>query len=118
MDYGYFGEKESEEQVTPVRVIRGRRHTMRWAMLVPRKRTEFPWITERAAKFIDKLGHDRVTLICDSELATGALARELAQSRQYGRQIVPERPPVGESQSCGIIERAVGVVASQARPDQ
>ena len=30
-------------------------------------------------------------------------------------QIVPERPPVGESQSNGIIERAVLLVAGQAR---
>ena len=28
---------------------------------------------------------------------------------------MPERPPVGESQSNGIIKRAVGLVASQAR---
>ena len=28
---------------------------------------------------------------------------------------MPERPPVGESQSNGIIERAVGLVADQAR---
>ena len=28
---------------------------------------------------------------------------------------MPERPPVGESQSNGIIERAVGLVAGQAR---
>ena len=28
---------------------------------------------------------------------------------------MPERPPVGESQSNGIIERAVGFVAGQAR---
>ena len=42
---------------------------MTWAMLVPRKGTEFPWIEERAAIFIDHLGHNRVTLRCDSELA-------------------------------------------------
>ena len=28
---------------------------------------------------------------------------------------MPERPPVGESQSNGIIERAVGLVAGQSR---
>ena len=37
MDCGFLGERESEEQVSPVLVIRERRHKMTWAMLVPRK---------------------------------------------------------------------------------
>ena len=69
----------------------------------------------RAAKFIDELEHNRVTLRCDSEPATEALAREVAQARQERSQTVPERQPVGESPSNGIIERAVGLVAGQAR---
>ena len=68
-----------------------------------------------AARFIDQLGHNRVTLRCDNEPAIEALAREIGQSRQEGSQTVPERPPVGESQSNWIIERAVGLVAGQAR---
>ena len=115
LEYGFLGERESEEQVTPVLVIRERRHKMTWAMLVPRKGTEFPWIAKRAAKFIDQLGHDRVTLTCDDEPAIEALVREITQARQEGSQTVPERPPVGESQSSGMIERAVGLVARQVR---
>ena len=112
---GFLGERDSEEQTSPVLVIRERRHKMTWAMLVPRKATEFPWIAKRAAKFIDQHGHNRVTLRCDNEPAIEALAREIAQARQKGSQTVPERPPVGESQSNGIIERAVGLLAGQAR---
>ena len=41
MDYGFLGERESEEQVTLVLIIRERRDTMTWAMLVPRNGTEF-----------------------------------------------------------------------------
>ena len=67
IDYGFVGERESEEQGTPVLVIRERRLTMTWAMLVPRKGTGFQWIAKRAASFIDQLGHNRVTLRCDSE---------------------------------------------------
>ena len=115
MDYGFLGERDSEEQVSLVSVIRERSHTMTWAMLVPRRETEFFWIAKRAARFTDQLGHNRVTLRCDSEPAIEALARETAQARQEGSQTVPERPPVGESQSNGIIERAVGFVAGQAR---
>ena len=40
MDFGFLGERESEEQVSFVLVIRERRHKMTWAMLVPRKGTE------------------------------------------------------------------------------
>ena len=105
MDYGFLGEKESEDRVSPVLVIRERRHKMTWATLVPIKGTEFPWISKRTAKFIDQLGHNRVTLRCDNEPAIEALARGIAQARQEGSQTVPERPPVGESQSNGIIER-------------
>ena len=77
---------------------------MTWAMLVPKKGTELPWRATRAGKFIDQLGHNRVPLRCDRELEVEALARELTQARQEGCQTVPERPPVGESQSNGIIE--------------
>ena len=103
MDCGFLGERESEEQVAPVLVIRERRPKMTWAMLVPRKRTEFPWSAKRAARFIDQLGHNKVSLRCDEEPAIEALAREIAQAHQEG------------SQSNGIIEGAAGLVAGQAR---
>ena len=88
---------------------------MTWAMLVLRKGTEFPWIVKRAAKFIDQLGHNRATLRCDNEPAIEALARDIAEAPQEGNQTVPERPPVGVSQSNGIIERTVGLVVGKAR---
>ena len=91
VDYGFFGDRESEEQVSLVLVIRKRRHKMTWAMLVLRKGTEFPWIAKRAARFIDHLGHNMVTLSCDNEPAIEASAREIGQARQEGSQTVPER---------------------------
>ena len=115
MDYVFLDEKESEEQVTLVLVIRERDTTMTWAMLVPRRGTEFLWITKRAAKFIGQLGHTRVTLRCDTEPAIEALARAIAHARQEGSQTVPDRLADGESQLNGIIERTVGLVVGQAR---
>ena len=94
MDYVFLREREFEEQVTPVLVIRERRHKMTWAMLVPTRGTTFPWIAKKAARFIDQLEHNKVTLRCDNEPAIEALAREIAQTRQEGNQTVPERPPV------------------------
>ena len=78
MDCEFLGERESDHRVSPVMVIRERRHKMTWAMLVPRKGKEFPWIAKRAAKSIDQLGHNRVTLRCDNEPAIEALARDCA----------------------------------------
>ena len=110
MDYGFLGERESEEQVSHVLVIRARRHKMTWAVLVPRKGTEFPWIAKRAARFIDQLGHNRVALRCDNEPAIEALAREIGKHAEKGA-----RPFQRGRQSNGVIERAVGLVAGQAR---
>ena len=42
MDYGCLGEREGEGLMSPVLVIRERRHKMTRAMQVPRKGTEFP----------------------------------------------------------------------------
>ena len=103
--------KNSEEQVILVLVNRERRLKMTWAMLVPRKGTEFSWIAWRGAKFIDQLVHNRVTLRCDNEPVIEALAREIAQACQT----VLERSTVGECQSTAIIGRAVRLVAGQAR---
>ena len=80
MDYGFLGERESEDRVSPVLVIRERRHKMTWAMLFSRKGAEFPWIAKRAARFIDQLGHNTVTFRCDNEPAMGVLAREMTAS--------------------------------------
>ena len=77
----------------PVLVIRKRRLKMTWAMLVPRKGTEFLWIAKSAAKFIDQLGHNRATLRCDNEQAIEALARDRTSSPS-GMSDRPERPPV------------------------
>ena len=88
MDLGFHGERESEEHVPPALVIRERRHKMTWAMLVL---TKFHWIAKRAARFIDQLGDNRVTLKCDNEPAIEALAREIGQARQERSKTVPER---------------------------
>ena len=73
----------TEDCVGPVLVIRERRHKMTWAVLFPRKGTEFSWIVKRAVRFIDQLGHNRVTLRCENEPSIEALAREIGQARQW-----------------------------------
>ena len=112
MDYGFFGEgicrvsravhprMEAQHEVGDVGSEEG---------------NGFSWIAKRAPRFIYQLGHNTVTLRCDNELAIEAVAKEIAQARQEGSQTVPDRPLVGDSQSNGVIERAVGLVAGQAR---
>ena len=92
MDYGFLGERDSEEQVSPVLVIRERRHKMTWAMLVPREGTELPWIVKRAARFIDQLGHNTVTLRCDNEPATEAMSHTGDHRRQVHDPAPPQAP--------------------------
>ena len=77
---------------------------MTWAMLVPRKGTELNRIAKRAARFIDQLGHNTVTLRCDNEPAIEALAREIGQSRQEGGQTVPERPASAGKRAWGSLQ--------------
>ena len=79
------------------------------AVLVPRRRTEYAWITQRA-KFIDQLGHNRVTLRCDNE-PIEAFAREII--KREGRPFREDRQ-WGERQSIWIIERAPGLVVGQS----
>ena len=117
MDCGFLGVKESEDRASPVLVIRERRHKMTWVMLVPRKGTEFLWIAKRAAKFIDQLGHNRVALRCDNEPAIEALAREIAQARQEGSQIVPERESASGRKSVQLDHRARVGARCQSRQD-
>ena len=99
---------DCEFLVTPVLVIRERRQKMTWAMLLPRKGTEFPWVAKRAARFIDQFGHNKITLRCDNEPAIVALAREIAQVRQEGSQTVPVKHQCGkpvqweQSARCGV----------------
>ena len=83
MDYGFLGERESEEQVTPVLVIRERRLKMTWAMLVPRKRS-FPG-SQREQRSYRPAWAKR----CDSEPAIEALARE--RSHKLAKR-QPDRP--------------------------
>ena len=79
------------------------------------ERNGVPLDRKESSKIIDQLGHNTVTLRCGNEPVIEALAREIGRSHQEGSQTVLEKPPVGESQSNGVIERAVGLVAGKAR---
>eukprot|EP00972_Heterocapsa_arctica_P026111 3846293-Heterocapsa_arctica.AAC.1 len=78
------------------------------SMAVPNKGDEPSWAPQRCARWIDSLGHQRVILKTDQEPAIRAWARAVARYRDAAT--VPEMSPVGDSQSNGIAEQAVGEV--------
>ena len=83
MDYGFLQKKESEDRVSPVLVNRERRHKMTWAMLVPRKGTEFLWIAKRAAVFVGMLNSSsKAVVVTEQGLAI--------KTRAATVRIVPE----------------------------
>ena len=55
------GERDSEEQTSPILVIQ-ERHKMTVGDVGSKEGTEFPWDRQESSKFIDQLGHNRVTL--------------------------------------------------------
>ena len=97
MDQGFLGEKESEEQVTPMLVARDRRPRMTRAMLVPKRRNGI---------FLDCKESSKV-----HRRAWAHSGATTSQRLRHWRGTSHK----GESQSNGIIESAVGLVAGQAR---
>ena len=76
---------------------------MTWAMLVPRKGTEFPWIAKRAVRFID------------NEPAIEALAREIGQARQGRKPDCSREAASGRNPVQWDHRPCCGLVAGQAR---
>ena len=105
--------------------------------MVIRKGSQTTYITQRVAKIISSLGYRDVVIKCDQEPAIKDLQRDIREevwkelkqaaedikeSKGDGRVIVEngdslmlESSPVGESQSNGVIERAIQSVQEQVR---
>ena len=113
-DYGFLSDKkesreESEKRgLTPILVMRDRGSGGTLSMAVPSKGDEPSWVPQRCARWIDSLGHQSVILKTDQEPAIRAWARAVARYRDAAT--VPEICPVGDSQSNGVAEQAVGEV--------
>jgi hypothetical protein len=78
------------------------------SMAVPNKGEGSIGVPQRCAKWVDNLGYQRVTLKTDQEPSIRAWARAVARHREA--DTVPESSPVGDSQSSGVAEQAVGEV--------
>jgi hypothetical protein len=113
-DYGFMSDKaesreESEKKgLTPILIMRDRGSGATLSMAVPSKGEEPSWVPQRCARWLDSLGHQRMILKTDQEPAIRAWARAVARYRDAAT--VPEMSPVGDSQSNGVAEQAVGEV--------
>jgi hypothetical protein len=96
----------------PIVVIKDRKSKQVMAELVPRKGVE-KFAIERGHRIIDGLGYGEVVLKSDQEPSIMALKREIKE-RLRGT-VKTEESPVGEHQSNGEIENAVGRVQGQYR---
>ena len=117
MDFCFMGEQADQRKMT-ILVARERRTRMTLASVAPSKaHNEF--LAGRIQAFLRELGLDRGDLVVktDQEPAMRALIGEVARRRAAdgGGRCVVEHSPVGESQSNGVIERAVKSVEGQVR---
>ena len=133
MDYMYMTSKPNAEEIAhPILVIKARISGGVWALPVTRKGPYLNNIVERVNEIITSVGCPKIILKTDQEPAMISLQKEirkelwneiisimnkLAESRKAtdelnknpGGVILLENSPVGESQSNGIVERAIGV---------
>ncbi len=111
MDYGFLGQ-EGQELGTML-VIREWHSGMMFAMLVPRKGIGERWVEERIAKFINDFGIKKFILRSDGEPSIVALRNNVV--RLCEGEVKPEDAIKGESQSNGLAEVVVKIIAGVVR---
>ena len=130
-DYCYLGskalgadseadEKAAEEQgQNPVLVMTDSRSKGIWGLMHHRKGTQFEgegktigyWL-----RVLDGLGYKRVTFRSDNELAILAFLKNMKNA--WNGEVVPEAADVGEPQSNGAAEGAVGILKGLVRTNK
>ena len=136
MDYTFIGNR-GDEHVNPQLVVKDHYRGGVWAFMVLRKGSQTTYITQRVAKIIGSLGYRDIVIKCDQEPAIKDLQKEIRQEmwkelkqaaqdirEELGEDrvrvedegaIMVEHSPVGESQSNGVVERAIQSVQEQVR---
>ena len=115
-DYCYLsGQDRQDGQEAPILVLREVRSGATMAMLVPSKGDSTQWVVNRVAGWMDDLGFRKIIVKIDQESSVTALMKAARAAREVGSVTVLEHSPVGESQSNGAAERAVGEVKGMIR---
>ena len=98
-----------------VLVARELRSGATMATVTPRKGDSDGWVVEKLAKWIDDLGHQKVVIKTDQEPSITALMRSVRGAREVGSSTIIEASAVGDPQSNGAAEQAVGEVKGMLR---
>ena len=117
MDLCFPGEEDSSGNLT-VMVARERAAKMTMAAAIPSKTTG-TFIAKRVVAFMREVGCEQgdVLVKTDQENAMKSIVTEVGRVRAAagGGRMVVESSPVGQSQSNGVVERAIGSVEGQLR---
>ena len=85
------------------------------AMAVPGKGNAAPWISKRAANWLDSLGSQMVTLKSDTEPGSLAQAQEIRRLRRESSITILEHPEEREKQSNHLAEGSEKIVKGLTR---
>ena len=105
MDY-YFQGQEDDATLSQLCI---RDHNSKWTrcFVVPRKGSH-PYVVDETVRSLKQIGHSKFIFKTDNEPALLDLKDEVVKRmRQDGFEVIPEHPPVGESQSNGVVERVM-----------
>ena len=102
----YFFQGQEDDNTLSQLVVRD--HNSKWTrcFVVPRKGAH-PWVIDEVVRVLKQVGHRKFVFKSDNEPAILDLKDEVTKRlRIEGFEIIPEHPPVGESQANGVVERA------------
>ena len=112
LDYAFLREANSEESLT-ILVMKDRDSKMIFADAVEMKGRGLDGTVQRVVENLARLGHKKVILRSDQEPAIIDLIAGVIAARDD--PTIPRNSPVGESQSNGLVERAVRSSKDQIR---
>ena len=114
MDYCFLGQDESK--CLPILVIRDHASRTVFSHVVPCKGTKHQYPLNQSVADIEQLGHSKFILKSDQEPSILDLRADIiSRCKDQGISIIPENSPTGESQSNGVIERAIQDVEGMVR---
>ena len=100
----------------PVLVMRDHASRLSFSEVFPVKGTKHAYCVKQVCANIETLGHSKFILRSDQEPAILDLCSSVIQDcKSKGIDVLKEHSPVGESQSNGVVERAIQDVEGLVR---
>ena len=114
MDYCFMG--QDEEKCLPILVMKDHRSKMVFSHVVPKKGASIAYCVSQVVRDLEYLGYPKMILKSDQEPAILDLRNAVAkQCKELGMEVLPESSPVAESQSNGVVERAIQEIEGLVR---